>query len=78
MASLFYAQAWSFSHFLWFAKDGKYRERFLEYLGRSLAGRSGEPEFRRVMGPVAADGWEALEREWLAHVEELWRRHGIK
>jgi len=78
LASLFHAQAWSFCHFLWFGGEGKYRDRFLDYLGREFRGRSSPKEFKKAMGPVVADGWEALEREWLAHVEELWKRHGIR
>ena len=68
---LFHAQAWSFVHFLWHFEDGKYRERFLEYVGMELRGQTGPKEFQRVFWGDEEPDLERLDNEWRNHIEEL-------
>ena len=67
MADLFTARAWALCHFLWNYDRGKYRDRFVEFVGRALDGNATSERFAtEVMGrPSAADwGDVAMEFEW--------------
>jgi hypothetical protein len=54
--TLFYAEAWTFCHFLWFAEDGKYRPYLVRYLIRELHGQSGFNVFKEVFDDVCPGG----------------------
>ena len=74
LSSLFFAEAWSFCHFLWTAGDGEYREKLRELLWEELHGRSGFDVFTRVMfgeGPLDMRDLALLEVKWQQHVEAL-------
>jgi hypothetical protein len=70
MGALYYGQAWAFISFLWNFEDGKYREKFLTYFGRELAGESGLKVFKEVFGVTEVKGSE-LEKEYLGYCERL-------
>jgi hypothetical protein len=71
LASLFYAQAWSFVHFLYHFDDGRYRDRFLAYAEKEFHAVTGPEVFEKFwFGGEPAD-WSGVEAEWLAYVEGL-------
>ena len=50
MNSLYYAEAWALNHFLYFGKDGKYRERYLKVVNEEMRCHSGFEVFLDGMG----------------------------
>ncbi|MHC4470526.1 MAG: hypothetical protein ACYS99_06125 [Planctomycetota bacterium] len=66
MGELFYTESWSFCQFLWFFRDGKYRQRFLDRLACELQGSSVVPD------------WAGMEPEWRGYVAGLEKELGIK
>jgi hypothetical protein len=77
LSSLFYAQAWVIAHFLWFGEDGKYREKFLEYMGMELHGNSGYKSWKKVWDKED-DDWSFLEEKVDKHFDELCEKMGVK
>jgi hypothetical protein len=63
LSSLYYAQSWTFCHFLYFHENGKYRDKLMKYA---------EMEFTGVTGYEAA-----LDKEWRAYVDKMMKDHGI-
>ncbi|MHC4472217.1 MAG: hypothetical protein ACYS99_14800, partial [Planctomycetota bacterium] len=77
MSLIFRAQAWSFCHFLWSYRSGRYRDRFLEYMGKELEGSSSPDEFEKTLWGGKKTNWPALEKEWRSHVNRLWSKMRI-
>jgi hypothetical protein len=50
VGALFYAEAWSLIYYLWHHKDGKYRQKLIEYAGLEFQGKTGIKYFRKVFG----------------------------
>jgi hypothetical protein len=73
--TLFHAESTVLCQFLWFAGDGKYRPKLVEYLRRGLGGDSGPEVFKDVFGLHGLAGFggtfPAMEAEWKAWVDEL-------
>jgi hypothetical protein len=68
LASLFYAQAWTWCHFLYFHGDGKYRQKLIDYMKVELSGKSGPDEFKKSWPDMNV---EELKKEWLAYVDQM-------
>ncbi len=73
---LFYAQAWALHHFLYFGKDGRYRERYLRWVHEEMCGRTGSEVFLKCMEAGSTkeareDFLDTLTRGWLDHQKEL-------
>jgi hypothetical protein len=56
LSSLFYAEAWTFCHFLWNAEGGKYRQYFVRYAIKELHGESGFNVFKEIFEPICPGG----------------------
>jgi hypothetical protein len=81
LPSLFYAEAWSWCYFLWNYKDGKYRQKFLDYFKSELHGKTGYKFWAELWGKTGdpdKDDWSDLDKEWRAYVETLYDQMGIK
>jgi hypothetical protein len=84
MGSLYYAQSFTFIHFLWNFESGKYKDKFLEYFKLELEGKSGIEVFAKVWwGDEKGRDWKnldwsALDKEWRSYVQKLWDQMGIK
>jgi hypothetical protein len=79
MNSLFYAQAWTLNHLLWFGKDGKYHDRFLKYVNYEMRCMGGYDRFMECMGPGTDEAartafLEELEEDWIGYQRYLLRR----
>jgi hypothetical protein len=74
MNSHFYVRAWAFCHFLWYYNEGKYREKFLDYLGEVLKGTQGSDKFAKIMGRPNASDWGPIEKEYEWYFHELYAR----
>ena len=79
MNSLFYAQAWSLNHLLYFGKDGKYKDRYLKYVGEEMRCRGGFEKFLECMevGPGKEEREAFLEElgdDWRGWQKTLLRR----
>ena len=66
---LFYDEAWSFIYFCHDYEKGKYRERFLEYMGRELEGDSDVSVMLEVFGRenkdrLASEWWQWANGKW--------------
>jgi len=75
LSSLFYAQSWVLCHYLWFGEDGKHREKFLEYMGMELTGKTGYKNWVKVWGN---DDWGPLGKKVDAHFDKLCSEMGVK
>jgi hypothetical protein len=78
--SLYYAQAWSLNHMLYYFQDGKkYRARFLKAVAEEMQCRSGAKTFFAAMGVGEGDERKAfledLEADWIDHQRSLCRKH---
>jgi hypothetical protein len=73
MGSQFYGQSWAFVYFLNHYKDGKYRDKFLEYFKREVHGESGLAVFKEVFGVEEVEGSE-MEKEFTEYCEELLKK----
>lgn len=60
-----YAQGWAMIYYMANWKDGRYLDRFKDYLRLEFKGRSGPDAFRQVFGDVGLDSFEAGFREML-------------
>jgi len=70
--SLFYAQAWTLHHFLYYGADGRYRKRYLEYLKQEMLSNSGLEVFLQCMEV----GDDPDDREgFLQQLDKRWREH---
>ncbi|MHC4470528.1 MAG: hypothetical protein ACYS99_06135 [Planctomycetota bacterium] len=84
MGSLYYAQSFTFIHFLWNFENGKYKEKFLEYFKLELEGKSGIEVFAKIWWGEEKGSdwrnldWSALDKEWRGYVQKLWDQMGIK
>jgi len=78
LASLFYAQAWTWVYFLHNFEDGKYRDKLIEYMGKELKGISGPDEFAKTWGAGDSYDWGPIEKEWRGYVDKLWADQGFK
>ena len=65
---MLYDQAWSFVHFLIEAENGKYADRFVDYLRGYAAGL---PPYPTLASALRVSDYEALEAEWKQHVTAL-------
>lgn len=65
MSLAFQNRAWAFCHFLWHYDGGKYRDRFVEFVGRALRGEATKEMFAAdVMGRPNASDWGDVEMEF--------------
>ena len=68
--AVFDCRVWAFCHFLWSYDEGKYRSRFLDYMGLVLAGTESSAKFATdIMKRPNADDWGPVEMEF----EWYWR-----
>lgn len=79
MNSLFYAQAWSLNHLLYFGKEGKYHDRYLRYVNEEMRCRGSFERFLECMevGPdeaARAAFLEELGDDWVGHQKSLLRK----
>jgi hypothetical protein len=80
MANLFYSRAWGLCHFLWYYDNGKYREKFNDYLGLVLKGTQSSDKFaKQIMGRPNSSDWGQIETEFEWYWDQLLRaRSGLK
>ena len=71
MASHFYCRSWAFCHFLWYYDNGKYREKFNQYLGEVLKGTQSSDKFAKIMGRPSVNDWGDVEMEYEWYWHEL-------
>jgi hypothetical protein len=65
MSELFTVRAWAFCHFLWNYDGGKYRDRFVTFVGRVLDGAGTAEVFAtEIMGRPSAADWGDVEKEF--------------
>jgi hypothetical protein len=70
LSSLFYAQAWSFTFFLWHAEDGRYRDRLRAALAGEVTGGRGRFAWQEQWFEKGTpEDWGPLEKEWRAWEE---------
>jgi tetratricopeptide (TPR) repeat protein len=61
-----YITAWSFTHFLFHYKDGKYKKDFLTYMQQVKNGNADISIFEKIVGNL-----DDLKKEWLEYVKNL-------
>ena len=66
MNSLFYAQAWALNHYLYFGKEGAYREKYLAVVHEEMTCNSGSEMFFRIMG--AGEG--EARKKWIEDLND--------
>jgi len=65
MPDAFASRAWAFCHFLWNYDDGKYRDRFVTFVGRVLDGTGTSEVFaEEIMGRPSLEDWGDVEMEF--------------
>jgi hypothetical protein len=78
MNSLYYAQAWTLNHFLYFGKNGRYREKYLRIVNDEMRSEGGYEVFMKHMeageGEDRADFLAVMEKQWKEYAAELVRR----
>jgi len=72
--NLFYAQAWAFVHFSWNYDNGKYREKFLNYMELVLKNEHSPEALAKTYGLPSAEDFGDVETEYLWYWNELLRR----
>jgi hypothetical protein len=71
MSSLYCARAWAFVHFLWNYDAGKYRAKFVSFVGESFLRPTTSEQFAKSMGRPDAANWGLVEREFDWYWEQL-------
>jgi len=78
MSAHFAARAWALHHYLYFGREGAYRERYLHILRAGMTGRAGPETFFEVMeageGEARRAFLDGLEEEVRRYVVDLARR----
>ena len=75
MARLFTVRAWALCHFLWNYDGGKYRDRFIDFVGRVLDGKATSEMFAKDdMGRPRAADWGDVEMEFEWYWNQLLAR----
>jgi hypothetical protein len=65
MEDLFDVRAWALCHFLWHYDGGKYRDRFIAFVGRVLNGTGTSEAFaKEIMSRPSLDDWGEIEMEF--------------
>jgi hypothetical protein len=73
-ANLFYAQAWAFVHFSWFYDNGKYRDKFLNYMELVLKDEHSPEALARTYGLPSAEDFGEVDKEFDWYWTQLLRR----